>query len=64
MTFPSTANGHGDSTVTQADTTRGIAVDRVFSTEGEHPFDSVSWETRDAAIKNHEGTAIFEQKNV
>lgn len=64
MTFPSTANGHGDSTVTRADTTRGIAVDRVFSTEGEHPFDSVSWETRDAAIKNHEGTAIFEQKNV
>ena len=44
--------------------TRGLTIDRVFSSEGEHPFDSVEWERRTAAIKNHTGEAIFEQKNV
>ena len=43
---------------------QGLAVDRVFSKEGEHPFDSTAWERRDAAIKNHKGEAIFEQKDV
>jgi len=46
------------------DVTRGLTIDRVFSTEGEDPFDSVEWETRDASIKNHTGEAIFEQTNV
>ncbi|MDX1438813.1 MAG: intein-containing adenosylcobalamin-dependent ribonucleoside-diphosphate reductase, partial [Rubricoccaceae bacterium] len=36
----------------------------MFSSEGEHPFDSLEWEERDAAIRNHEGETIFEQKNV
>ncbi len=47
-----------------ADTASGLKIDRVFSTEGQHPFDSVSWERRTAAIKNHTGEAIFEQKDV
>ena len=42
----------------------GLTIDRVFSTEGQHPFDSVSWTRRDAAIKNFSGEAIFEQKGV
>ena len=42
----------------------GLAIERVFSKEGENPFDSVDWELRDAAIKNPKGEAIFEQKNV
>ena len=42
----------------------GLHIDRVFSTAGEHPFDSVAWTTRDAAIKNFAGEAIFEQKGV
>ncbi|PAP78299.1 vitamin B12-dependent ribonucleotide reductase [Rubrivirga marina] len=42
----------------------GLTIDRVFSTEGQHPFDSVAWESRDAAIKNHTGEAIFEQLGV
>ncbi|GAB5535022.1 MAG: vitamin B12-dependent ribonucleotide reductase [Rubricoccaceae bacterium] len=42
----------------------GLSIDRVFSTEGQHPFDSVSWETREAAIRNHTGDTIFEQKEV
>ena len=43
---------------------RGLTIARVFSAEGEDPFDSVTWETRDAVIKNHTGQAIFEQKGV
>ena len=42
----------------------GLTIDRVFAQEGVHPFDSVEWERRDAAIKNHKGDAIFEQKDV
>ena len=42
----------------------GLTVDRTFSTEGQHPFDSVTWTTRDAAIKNFTGEAIFEQLGV
>ncbi len=49
---------------TTMDVTLGLTIDRVFSTEGKDPFDSVEWETRDASIKNHTGKAIFEQTNV
>ncbi|HYE96344.1 MAG TPA: intein-containing adenosylcobalamin-dependent ribonucleoside-diphosphate reductase, partial [Rubricoccaceae bacterium] len=48
----------------EADPTGGLRIARVFSKEGEHPFDSVAWEARDAVIKNHKGDAIFEQKGV
>ncbi|QXD13914.1 intein-containing adenosylcobalamin-dependent ribonucleoside-diphosphate reductase [Rhodocaloribacter litoris] len=43
---------------------RGLTIERVFSTEGEDPFESVEWETRDAVIKNPKGEAVFEQKGV
>jgi ribonucleoside-diphosphate reductase alpha chain len=42
----------------------GLVIDRVFSAEGTDPFASVEWERRDAAIRNKEGEAIFEQKDV
>ena len=42
----------------------GLSIERVFSKEGENPFDSVTWQARDAAIKNPKGEAIFEQKGV
>lgn len=47
-----------------ADLRRGLAIERVFSSEDENPFDSLQWERRTAAIKNHTGEAIFEQKDV
>ena len=50
----------GDATVTN----NGLSIERVFSKDGEHPFDSLEWEQRDAAIRNQEGEAIFEQKDV
>jgi ribonucleoside-diphosphate reductase alpha chain len=43
---------------------KGLTIDRVFSTDGVDPFDSVQWETRDAAIRNPKGEAVFEQKAV
>jgi len=43
---------------------KGLSITRVFSEEGQDPFESVEWEQRDAAIRNHTGEAIFEQKNV
>src|SRR3954468_20109018 len=39
----------------------GMAVPRVFSTEGVSPFDLVEWERRTAAIKDEKGKAIFQQ---
>jgi ribonucleoside-diphosphate reductase alpha chain len=42
----------------------GLSIDRTFSTAGTDPFDSLPWSTRDAAIKNHTGEVIFEQKDV
>ncbi|NBB85736.1 MAG: intein-containing adenosylcobalamin-dependent ribonucleoside-diphosphate reductase, partial [Bacteroidetes bacterium] len=47
-----------------AELKKGLVIDRVFSEEGADPFDSVEWELRDAAIKNPQGEAIFEQKGV
>src|SRR6056297_1378738 len=44
--------------------TRGLAITRTFSKAGADPFESVEWGTRDAAIKSHTGTVIFEQKDV
>ena len=44
--------------------TGGLTIDRTFSTANQHPFDSVEWGARDAAIKSHTGEVIFEQKGV
>ncbi len=43
---------------------QGLCITRVFSTEGQHPFDTVIWERRTAAIYNSKGEAVFEQKDV
>jgi ribonucleoside-diphosphate reductase alpha chain len=40
---------------------RGMAVPRVFSTEGLNPFDQVEWDLRTAEIKDERGRAIFQQ---
>ncbi len=42
----------------------GLTIERVFSAEHENPLDSVEWEQRDAVIKNPQGEAIFDQRNV
>ena len=42
----------------------GLHIERVFSEEGQSPFDALAWDRRDAAIKNQQGDAVFEQKDV
>src|SRR6476620_11431608 len=39
----------------------GMAVPRVFSSEGVSPFDQVDWELRTAEIKDERGRVIFQQ---
>ncbi|MFD8497257.1 adenosylcobalamin-dependent ribonucleoside-diphosphate reductase [Amycolatopsis sp. NPDC059657] len=44
---------------------RGLKVQRVFTTEGVHPYDDVSWESRDVVMTNwRDGTVNFEQRGV
>ena len=45
--------------------TRGLTIDRVFTTEGVHPYDEVTWELRDVVQTNWKtGEAVFEQRDV
>ncbi len=45
--------------------TAGLTVDRVFSTEGVHPYDEVTWERRDVVQTNWKtGETVFEQRGV
>ncbi|GAB3925716.1 ribonucleoside-diphosphate reductase subunit alpha [Microlunatus endophyticus] len=43
--------------------TSGLTIDRVFTTEGVHPYDEVTWESRDVVQTNWKtGETVFEQK--
>ena len=45
--------------------TTGITIERVFSTEGAHPYDEVTWERRDVVQTNWKtGESVFEQHGV
>ncbi len=42
---------------------RGLKVERVFSTEGVHPYDELTWERRDVVQQNWKtGETVFEQR--
>jgi ribonucleoside-diphosphate reductase alpha chain len=44
---------------------RGLSVSRVYTTEGVHPYDEVTWEHRDVVMTNwRDGTVNFEQRGV
>ena len=44
---------------------RGVAVERIFTTAGVHPYDEVTWERRDVVQQNWKtGETIFEQRGV
>lgn len=44
---------------------KGLAVQRVFTTEGVHPYDEVTWERRDVVQTNWKtGETVFEQRGV
>ena len=43
----------------------GLVMERVFSTEGVHPYDQLTWERRDVVQTNWKtGETVFEQKGV
>jgi ribonucleoside-diphosphate reductase alpha chain len=42
---------------------RGMHIERRYSTEGVHPFDTIEWEMRSASITNHKGETLFRQDN-
>ncbi|HZY11034.1 MAG TPA: vitamin B12-dependent ribonucleotide reductase, partial [Bacteroidota bacterium] len=55
------------SATTKSETTQqrhGLTFRRFYTKKGIHPFDTVEWELRTAAINNEKGEVIFEQKNV
>ncbi|MGL5828761.1 MAG: vitamin B12-dependent ribonucleotide reductase, partial [Angustibacter sp.] len=44
---------------------RGLQIDRIFTTPGEHPYDGITWERRDVVQQNWKtGETIFEQQGV
>jgi len=44
---------------------KGIKINRVFSTEGVHPYDELTWERRDVVQQNWKtGETVFEQRGV
>ena len=43
----------------------GLTMERVFSTEGVHPYDEITWERRDVVQTNWKtGETVFEQRGV
>ena len=44
---------------------KGLTMERVFSTEGVHPYDELTWESRDVVQTNWKtGATVFEQRGV
>lgn len=44
---------------------KGLKIERVFSTEGVHPYDEITWERRDVVQTNWKtGESVFEQRGV
>ncbi len=49
----------------RATTGNGLHVERVWTTEGVHPYDEVTWERRDVVMTNwRDGSVNFEQRGV
>jgi ribonucleoside-diphosphate reductase alpha chain len=66
----STSNGRESATGTRAEKAAagarlsGLTFRRLFTDGVTHPFDSLEWELRTAAITNEKGEVFFEQKDV
>lgn len=44
---------------------RGLTIERIYTTEGVHPYDEVTWERRDVVQTNWKtGESVFEQQGV
>ena len=52
-------------TETVSGTGAGLKIERVFSTDGVHPYDEITWERRDVVQTNWKtGETVFEQRGV
>ncbi len=57
-----TVSGRGRGRTTKG---KSVGIERVFSTEGVHPYDEITWERRDVVQTNWKtGEAVFEQRGV
>jgi ribonucleoside-diphosphate reductase alpha chain len=57
--------GAGAATGKKSKTAGGLTARRVFTTEGRHPYDQVTWEQRDVVMTNwRDGSINFEQRGV
>jgi ribonucleoside-diphosphate reductase alpha chain len=57
-----TAAGSGNHTGTPK---RALRMERVYTTEGRHPYDEITWQRRDVVMTNwRDGTVNFEQRGV
>ncbi|MGH4012539.1 MAG: vitamin B12-dependent ribonucleotide reductase [Pseudonocardiaceae bacterium] len=62
---PTTAGAQDGGAARAAQPKRALRMERVYTTEGRHPYDEVSWERRDVVMTNwRDGTVNFEQRGV
>ncbi|MDP9269618.1 MAG: vitamin B12-dependent ribonucleotide reductase [Chloroflexota bacterium] len=59
-----TKTGYQQLTPGEAQTWRGLTIERRYTREGVDPYDTLEWDTREAAITNEHGKVVFEQKNL
>ena len=69
-------NGHGNGTKGakhtgylqlkegEKPTWQGLTIERRYTRPGVHPYDTVEWDLREAAITNEHGKVVFEQKDL
>ena len=57
-----TASSNGHDTAKKR--SNGLRFERVFTTKGVSPYDTIEWDIRDAVITDENGGIVFEQKNV
>ena len=61
----SAANGGAARRHSPSDGPSGLRLERLFTTQGVHPYDEVAWERRDVVLTNwRDGTVNFEQRGV
>jgi len=60
-----TSSGGAKGNKSRAATSNGLRLARVWTTEGVHPYDEVTWERRDVVMTNwRDGSVNFEQRGV
>jgi len=66
-TVSGSGRGTGRANGAKSATTRskGLTIERIFTTPGVHPYDEVTWERRDVVMTNwRDGSVIFDQRGV